>query len=240
VIVRLNDTLITIPRSKDEFTLGQRIEFSNAHGAELRKLHDSVQEVTDKEDKTVYEEHLYYETVFRTVGFILGADPEELKRLEFVDEVFKIYHTAVAGLFTDQEEVVLKETFHWNDEEWVLPNPELGYGSQMKFGELIDAKQTVKDIADDGGNKFDQILPIAAIYLRKRGEEYREEFLHDGSERLQLMKKLPMTIAEQVGFFLSSITSTSITISRCSGNPKRRVAVNISNSISTGTAGSTF
>jgi len=47
-------------------------------------------------------------------------------------------------------------------------------------------------------------LNLSAIYLRKKGEEYDESFLYEGSDRLELMKQLPMDIALAVGFFLSS------------------------------------
>jgi hypothetical protein len=114
-----------------------------------------------------------------------------------------------------------------NNETWVLPATELKHGDAMSFGEIIDSKQRVKDMAEIGLSKVEQLLPLSAIYLRKKEEDYKEEFLYEGSERQELMKSLPMDIAEQVGFFLRRSMNFFMQILMCLRNQKQRSMVSI-------------
>jgi len=73
---------------------------------------------------------------------------------------------------------------------------------------------------DLGSGKWESMLRLCAIYLRKKGEEYKEEFLYEDSERLLLMQQLPMNIAMQVGFFLTGTMNFYLNTSKFSGNPE--------------------
>jgi hypothetical protein len=240
ISILLNDQPILIPQSLDEFTLGERARFQREHGIELFKLLQQAQAIKDKADKEIFEVHYMYESMFRAFSFFTGVDIDVLKQCDFVDEIARCYHNWIKPLFNEDTGAELKRSFSWLDEEWTLPDPELTQGSPMTFGEFIDAKQFVKNIADDGGSKWDYLPAIATIYLRKKGEKYSEHFLYEDSERLRAMEKLPMSIAVQVGFFLSCTTSSSMTISRSSGNPEQRIRVSRSKHISNATGGSIF
>lgn len=201
----INDKEVVIPSSLSEITLGQRIAFHNEHGRELDQMLDSIQKM--KEDDPMRDLELMefsFEKMFRTFAFFAGTTVEAVKEEKFINDVASIYHACLEQLFNDEQEIELQESFFWNDEEWILHTPELKNGSKMKFGEFIDAKQLIKDMVDLGAGKWESMLPICAIYLRRRDEEYKEEFLYEGSERLKLMESLPMNIAVQVGFFLTS------------------------------------
>jgi len=91
---------------------------------------------------------------------------------------------------------------------------------------------------DDGKSKVEILQYLCAIYLRKAGEEYKEEFLYENSERLNLMLTLPMDIAIHVGFFLSSYQNTCPIISPSFGNPRSKVQENTARNISSVGAGS--
>lgn len=145
------------------------------------------------------------EKMFRTFAFFAGYPVESIKEYKGINDVANIYYACLAVLFEEEDKMELQKEFSWNGEKWFLSDPEIKQGSKDKFGAFVDAKQTVQNMLQLGQGKWAAILRLCAIYLRKEGEEYKEEFVYEGSERMELMKKLPMDIAMQVGFFLTSI-----------------------------------
>ena len=156
--------------------------------------------------------HYGYEKMFRTVAFFLKVDPASLSESNYIDEIARIYYSSAAVLLEQEKEITLEKEIIWNDEIWVISAPELAQGSPMTFGEFIDAKQMVSQMVKLGHSQWEYMLPLCAIYLRKKGEAYSKELLYEGSERQQLMRSLPMSIALQVGFFLTGTLNISINI----------------------------
>ena len=202
--ILVNDKEVVFPSSLSEYKLGQRIAFHQEHGVLLDKMLESIQAMEDEMQKELEMVNYQLEKMFRTFAFFAGCTLEAVKEDRFIDDVSNIYHSCLAVLFEEEKNMDLQRSFAWKDEEWVIAAPELKHGDRMKFGEFIDAKQTVKDMADLGMGKWEAMLPICAIYLRKKDEPYKQEFTYEGSDRMELMKELPMNIAMQVGFFLSS------------------------------------
>lgn len=228
--ITINDKEVNIPSSLSEITLGQRIDFNNQYGQELDEMARSVLDMPDGMDKDMEVAQFAFEKMFRTFAFFANTTPEALKESEFVDDIARIYYATLAVVMQDEAEVELKTSFVWDSEEWELHPPTLKHGSRMKFGEFIDSKQLIKDMIELGNGKWEYMLPICAIYLRKKGEEYREEFLFEGSERMELMRSLPMDIAMAVGFFLSSsmnlFVNTLLSSSLPGLNPLASTALN--------------
>jgi len=202
--ILVNDKEVVFPSSLSEYKLGQRIAFHQEHGVLLDKMLESIQAMEDEMQKELEMVNYQLEKMFRTFAFFAGCTLEAVKEDRFIDDVSNIYHSCLAVLFEEEKNMDLQRSFAWKDEEWVIAAPELKHGDRMKFGEFIDAKQTVKDMADLGMGKWEAMLPLCAIYLRKKDEPYKQEFTYEGSDRMELMKELPMNIAMQVGFFLSS------------------------------------
>lgn len=197
---RINDTEVFFP-TRSHLTLGQRIDFYNQHGRLLDQMLISINEITDEEEREVEMAGLYSERVIRTFAFFSGSTVEAVKESGEYEQVAVLYSFYLSDLFTDLDIEIPQRSFTWNDQEWILPNPELSNSSDMKFGEFLDAKQTVKDLAEQGAGKWEIMHKICAIYLRKKGEKYSEAFLFEGSSRLEELLSLPMEIAEHVGLF---------------------------------------
>ena len=202
--ILVNDKEVVFPSSLSEYKLGQRIAFHQEHGVLLDKMLESIQAMEDEMQKELEMVNYQLEKMFRTFAFFAGCTLEAVKEDRFIDDVSNIYHSCLAVLFEEEKNMDLQRSFAWKDEEWVIAAPELKHGDRMKFGEFIDAKQTIKNMADLGRDKWEAMLPLCAIYLRKKDEPYKQEFTYEGSDRMELMKELPMNIAMQVGFFLSS------------------------------------
>jgi hypothetical protein len=201
VRVQVNDAWVTIPSSLSEITLWQRIEFQRQHGNELDEILKSILEMEEGFEKEAELLEYQMEKMFRTFSFFTGTTVEALKESSFINEISSIYYASLAPLFDDEDKVELQQEFLWNGEFWHLHGPELKNGDKMKFGELIDSKQIVKQMIDLGAGQWEYALPLCAIYLRKKDEPYQERFLYEGSARQEMMKELPMDIAMNVLFF---------------------------------------
>lgn len=237
--ILLNDTEYVIPSSLSEFTLGQRIDFYNQHGKELEEMYKSILEIKDETEKEFETAEFQFELMFRTFSFFTGVDIEVLKESAFVDQIASIYFSSLHCLFEEEHELQPRTEFEWNGDVWELHPHELKHGSKMTFGEFIDAKQTVKDLLELGKGKWEYMLPLCAIYLRKKGEAYQKDFLFEDSERLDLMKSLPMDIALQVGFFLTGSMNMYLNTFRFSSLPGLKTADGFPNSTLIAGAGST-
>ena len=202
--IRINDTDVVIPSSLSEFTLGQRIAFQEEYGNDLDVWVKRILEMPDGIEKELETTEFQFEKMFRSFAFFAGTTSEALKESEFIDDIAAIYYSWLACLFESEAEVQIQQEYIWKGETWVLHPPALKHGDKMAFGEFIDAKQMIKDLSDLGAGHWEKMLRLCAIYLRKTGEEYQESFLYEGSERLELMKQLPLDIAMGVGFFLTS------------------------------------
>lgn len=167
-------------------------------------------------DKELEITQFHLEQMFKTMSFFTGFSEESLKESEFIDKIAAIYYASVAALHGDEDNFEMQHEFNWNNELWTIAHPELKHGDKMKFGELLDAKQTIQNMADLGKNRWECMMPLAAIFLRRKDEAYEESFLYEGSDRLKMMENLPMNIAMCIGFFLTGSLSLYTEISQSS------------------------
>jgi hypothetical protein len=228
--VTINDTEVLFPSSLQEITLGQRIDFYVMYGKELEAMHKSILEMEDELEKDIELIELHSKKMVRTFAFFAGITPEVVEESGFMDNIAAVYHSCLQSLFDDELTEDPQRSFTWKGEVWQIHQPELKHGSKMTFGELIDSKQIIQDMADTEKGRIESLLPLCAIYLRKEGEAYQESFMYEDSERLQLMRELPMNIALQVGFFLTSSTNTYWNTSRFSANQGSREVASIQRS----------
>lgn len=199
----INDQEVSFPTSLAEITLGQRIQFYNQYGKDLDDMLTSILEIKDEDERELELVQFHAEKMFANVAFFAGTTPEALKESEFIDGIANIYHSCTKVLMEDEASQELQPEYIWNQEVWEIHPPELKHGSPMKFGEFIDAKQIIKNMMDLGKGRWETLVALCAIYLRKKDEAYKEEFMYEGSERQTMMMNLPMDIALAVGFFLS-------------------------------------
>lgn len=225
--VYINNKEVVIPSSLSEITLGQRIEFHQQYGKELDETLHAILKMEPGVHREIEEMEFSIDKMYKTFAFFAGCTLEAVKEEKFVEDITNIYYSCLAVLFDDEKKLEYQPSFFWNDEEWEIGAPELTNGDKRTFGQFIDAKQIVKDMADLGASKWETMLPLCAIYLRKKGEKYKEEFAWEGSDRRELMKSLPMDKAMQVGFFLSSTMNFSINILMSLKNPEQKEAASI-------------
>lgn len=222
--VKVNDKEVIIPSSLSEITIGQRIEFYNQYGRQLDEMLDSIQQMKDDEFKELELIEWHNEKMYRTFAFFANTTPEALKQSKFIDEVGNLYYACLHVLLEEEKELEFKREFIWKGETWELAEPKLKQDDRMTFGEMIDSKQIVKDMIELGRGKWEYMVRLCAIYLRKKGEPYDESMVYEDSDRLKQMNELPMDIALQVGFFLSSSMNFLINTLTSSGKAKPKPA----------------
>lgn len=214
--ILINKEEKTIPSSISEITLKQKIDFQNSYGKDLEAMAKSIIAMEDGVAKELELMQFQFEQMFKTMAFFTDIDEIVLKESEFIDKIASIYYASLAQMHEQEETFLLKHEFVWKEEIWVLDHPELKHGDRMTFGEMIDAKQIIQDMTDLGKNRWECMLPLSAIFLRKKDEAYDKSFLFEDSERLKLMEELPLDIAMNVGFFLNSSLNLFITASQYS------------------------
>lgn len=219
--ILINDKEVIFPSSLGEMTLKQRIEFQNTHGDLLETMYKSIQEIEDPDDQEIELAEFRIEAAIRGVSFFTGISVEDLKQAESLNKLLTYYTSSLAVVFEEENKLLEnpKTEFTWRGEAWHLHVPELKNGDKLTFGEFIDSKQIIQNMVKLGKNRWECLIPLAAIYLKKEGEIYQESFLYEGSERLALMEELPMDIALHVGFFLSNSLSLFIQTFQSSTNP---------------------
>ncbi|MFB6453727.1 hypothetical protein ACE38W_00525 [Chitinophaga sp. Hz27] len=219
--ITINDREVIIPSSLSEFSLGQRIAFQIEYGNSLDARLKEIFEIQDEIRRELELMEFNAEKMFSTFAFFAGCTVDSLKESDFVDDIFAIYQASLAALFHEEDSMEFHNSFVWNGANWYLHPPELHYGSKLSFGQLIDSKQVVADIAAFAGGNWEALQRICTIYLRKEGEEYDESFLYENSDRLNEMLDLPMNIALTVAFFLSS--SINIYLNSSPSSPRLKL-----------------
>lgn len=220
--LRINNKDCVVPSSLREITLKQRIDFQREHGDLLHEMLKSIEEIEDEDERELELMLWNIEKAVRTVAFFTGFPHEALRQSEFVDDVVMIFMSSMNQVFEDEAKIAEypEYEFTWNNELWELHQPQLQNGDKMSFGEFIDSKQIIQDMIGAGKNRWECMLPLCAIYLRRPNEVYKESFLHADSDRLKLMESVPLDIALHVGFFLSSSLSMLQSISLSSSPPE--------------------
>lgn len=202
--ISINDEWINIPSSLSEITLRQKIDFQNTYGKELDEMARSIAEMPDGFDKELELMQFQFEMMFKTMAFFTNCTDQALKESEFIDKIAALYYAGPSALNQADTILSLQHEFNWNNELWILDKPELKHGDRMTFGEMIDAKQTIQNMVGLGKGQWECLIPLSAIFLRKKDEAYQESFLYEDSERLKLMESLPLDITMNVAFFLNS------------------------------------
>lgn len=217
--IAINDQIKSFPVSLTEVTLGQRIAFDTAHGTALEKRLDEIQQIEDEEFKRISLDMYADEAACCYVSFFTDI-PLEVVRTQLNAEVVLALNNVGLGTMTEEETALkqkLRTVFEWNLEMWQLQAPVVTTSSPLTFGEYIDAKQIISDVAKEGGSKWTLLHRVACIFLRRPDEPYEQSMSEPDSDRAKLMLDLPLDIALSVGFFLSSWMDSFKNHSRSSG-----------------------
>lgn len=206
--IKIDGKEYKIPGSLMDITLAERIEFDNLYGKALKKQLGIIADMPDDVNREIEFTDYHLQLATKTLSFF-GKIPLEIVEQTQIDEVLTLYHHTLKGYsedvdFTDKE-FELQREFEWMDETWEIGSPMLKHDSTMTFAEFLDAKQSVKNLYELGEEKWSAMINLACVYFRKKGEDYKDDFIYEEGERYKLMKTLPLQYAIHIGFFLKGL-----------------------------------
>lgn len=208
----------SIPESLSQITLKQRQEFEVAFGKELN---ESFKDVLNPDPEAEIDEMRVLEyridLACKSISFFSGIPLDQIRNTR-LDKVISMYEACLAPIFFKEDEIELQEKYWFEDDLWVIQAPELTYDSSITFNEVILGKQVVTEIKNFSSGYWDALQRLAVIYFRKIDEngiveKFDEKWMSEGSERLELMAKLPLDCALHVAFFLTSSMNSFLKLS---------------------------
>lgn len=202
-----------IPASISEITLKQVIDFQSKYGNELEEFQKSI----DKDDELENFE-ISMDIACKSVSFFSGIPLDEIYKTD-LNQIASIYFNIISPIFQSQEERELRDCYYFKNDLWTISSPELTYNNSMSFNEMILGKEITNDLQKFAIGRYDALQRLCAIYFRKvdvddKIEKFDEEWMQEGSERMQMMLDLSMDIVLDVAFFLQSSMSIWIKHSR--------------------------
>lgn len=196
-----------IPSSLLEITLGDRIAYDKMYGRALAEKLKKIREMKDGPIRDMDFTEYHVDLACKTLSFF-GKIPLNVIQNTSVAQVLTIYHHQMQVLSDETDfadpNLLMKKEFEFAGARWSLYPPELTEESKITFGEFLDAKQTVQNIYEVGNEKWESLLPLCCIYLRRGEEPYDPKNFGEGSHRYDLMRNLPLQYALYVAFFLKS------------------------------------
>ena len=223
MIITIEAVDYRLPVSLLEITLADRIRYDRTYGDALQKELATIlkEEEDERKRKSDADRELelmvhYCSVACKTLSFF-GNIPLEVVEGTKAEDVLTIYHQFMTELSEETDFSKERErttSFGWKGDIWVIQSPQLKHDSTMTFGELVDSKQWMKNIETLGTGRWEALLMLCCIYLRKEGEKYTKELAYPEGKRYRLMQTLPLQHALEVGFFLNSSISSYLPIFR--------------------------
>lgn len=196
----------TLPVTLNEIPLRKKIEFDRLYREEINTMYEKVVTMDDEGNITEIDEIEY--NIFKVavaamnLSFFSGIPREIVEKEIEIGSLMEIYSSCFHQLYDEQDNIELQEDYLFNNQLWKLGPPTLSHDNKLTFNELVTSKQIIKQMQELSVGKWEAIPYLAVIYLKKEDEEFQEEWLQEGSERLEIMRDLPMNIAVAIAFFL--------------------------------------
>jgi len=222
--VIVNDIKHDVPFVLSDITLGKYIEYYDMYGRDLDAQLDAIlkkdykKELAEKfEEVTETDVELYLQMdidahvdneALAWYSFFTGCDLYEVRDKPFIAPVLSQYRVFRFLLKESMEQAnAFPFEIEWNDELWAIQNFTVNPASEMTFNEIITSKEVMRQIHSISKGKWDAMPYLCAIFLRKKGEAFSDEFIHEESDRLKAMNDLTMDHAMMVAFFLTNCVS---------------------------------
>jgi hypothetical protein len=192
------------PATLSEITLKQRIDLHNQYGIAYDEAIQKTFEIESETDKAIRQTELRLLFACQCFSFFTGIDLETIKDTFELSQIMNVYNASLAIVLSEESELNNQNQFEFNGEQWVIASPQVTPQSKFTFNEFVTSKEIVRQLEQLGKGKWASLLYLCCIYLRKEGEEFQEEWMEEGSERMIAMLNVPMNIALSVGFFLTN------------------------------------
>lgn len=218
-----------LPTSLSDITLAQRVLYDQTYGKDLRDKLAKIIEMKDSMDRELEMGEYQCDLACKSISFF-GNVPLHIIQNTALHDVLIIHGECLKAIAQEQsfsdEEFMIDHEIEWNGEVWIINPPELKHTSSTTFGEFLDSKQWVKNLFDLGNERWEALVMLCCIYLRKKGEVYNEILSEENGDRYKIMQTLPLNHALNVGFFLSGSMHTYMKTFHSSSQLENQVSLN--------------
>lgn len=205
--LKINNIDHEVPSDLSQIKLGRFVEWYAQYGKALdeeltaifEKEHDDAMELEIDLQLHVDKEALSW------YSFFTGFDFFKCDNIELTDMLLQYRILRSLLKESEQEAREFPIEIDWNEEKWAIQDFRIQPGSTMSFGEIITSKEVVRQINKIGQGKWDALVYLCCIYLRKIGEPFTDDLT--SGDRFALMQNLPLNHAMAVAFFLSNSIS---------------------------------
>lgn len=205
---KFKENTYSLPVTLNQITVRQKIEFDRLYRDQINEMYQKTFKLDDNgevEEMDDIEASLFKVSVATmNISFFTGIPLETVENEMSVDDVMNLYYSCIHQLYEEQDNIELQETYFFKEKLWYIEPPYLTNESKTTFNQLVTSKQVIKQMQELSAGKYEAIPYLAAIYLRGEEEEFQEDWLNSGNERLELMYDLPMDIANAIAFFLQN------------------------------------
>jgi hypothetical protein len=214
--VTVNDMIHEVPFSWEKVTLGKFVEYYEKYGRDLDKqLTDLLDKKYEGDEQEIelfkamdIENHLDNEAL-AWYSFWTDADLFEARSQPAITPLLQQYRILRFLLKETQEKVYeLPTVIEFANDKWAIMDFKINPASDMSFNEIITSKEAMRQIYKVGQGKWEALPYLCAVFFRIVDEPFEDEFVQEGSDRMELLKSLPLIHAMQVAFFLSICVST--------------------------------
>lgn len=199
----LNNKLYSFPATLEEITVGQKIVFQEEHGRLLEERARTIAAITDTFEKEIEQTHLDVETAVRTFAFYAGIPFDQVASTIDMNGILHIYNTCREQLIIEEQSMELQPSYQWKGETWFPAVPDSKPSENFSINDYAACSNILRSIYSFGLGKWETLPYLCAVYLRKENEPFTPELVADGSERLALMRELPLSIALAIGSMLN-------------------------------------
>lgn len=209
--ITVNGNLLEVPFDLTQIKLSEFIDFRQQYGNDLDKeLADILkQEYEGDEELQQLEKFIAIDNHIDREGLAWFSfwtkhdfvDAMHLPGMSTLLAQYRLLRNAMDD--STNEAYSFPLLINWQGEEWEIKNYKVEPGSDMSFNEIITSKEIMRQLAMISAGKWDGLPYLCAVFLRKKGEAFKDEFVHPDSERMNLFNELPLTHAMQVAFFLN-------------------------------------
>lgn len=205
--VQINNIAIDIPFAPELIKLSDFINWHNQYG---KNLNEELKQIIDNKelseiDKIVKVEDYLDREAMDWFCFWTKTDFEEASKQPNIFQYLEKYRL-LRTLLNDNDFEFPYEV-EWEGETWRIEDFKLNPASEMNFNEIITSKEIMRQIYKIGQDNWSGLPYLCCVFFRKKGELFQDSFIHEGSDRMELFKQLPLKHAMAVAFFLKICVS---------------------------------
>lgn len=209
MLLKINNKEYDIPFDASIIKLGDYIKYQEKYGnaldKELAEIIDKLLKKDTEPEKfnTIIDNHIDKEAL-SWFSFWTGEDFFEIQHYTGILQVLAYYRT-LRVLFKHTEEEATKAfptVVSWRGENWYIQDFAINPATEMTFNEIASSKEVMLQTQKQLMGKWESLPYLCAIFFRKENEQFIDQFIWEGSERLKMMYDLPLEHALKVDFFL--------------------------------------